>query len=56
MNLKFKNALVDIIEYLEKEELKHYEETNKPKGHIYEKIIILKENINSYYPNWFNLK
>lgn len=43
MNTKTLQALSNVLDYLSRDERKHYEEAGCPTGHIYEDIVKLQE-------------
>jgi hypothetical protein len=46
---EFLEALDAIIEYMEKDERKNWEECGKPDNHIYKSVVIVKEFVESVY-------
>lgn len=42
---EFKNNIQEVVEYLWKDEKKHYQETDKPKGHIFLKLKAIKKGL-----------
>jgi len=51
MNKKQLKALKELIDYSEPDESRHFEESEKPKNHIYKSILLLKNFLkrNSIY-------
>mgnify|MGYP001613150316 FL=1 len=43
MDKKTYNALVKILDYIGEDEEKHFEESGKPKDHIYRSIILVSD-------------
>lgn len=46
---EFLEALDAIIEYMEKDEMRNWEESGKPDNHIYKSVVIVKEFVESVY-------
>lgn len=46
LNVGDQQHLKKVVNYLDTEEKRHYEELNKPKDHIYKSVAVLKKKFN----------